>query len=48
MPGMALSLLFNQYEQRRKRAYRGMRHPFLCRPMTGTVKRRIKEHALIV
>jgi len=25
-----------------------MRHPFLCRPMTSTVKRRIKEHALIV
>lgn len=25
-----------------------MRHPFFCRPMTSTVKRKIKEHALIV
>jgi hypothetical protein len=25
-----------------------MRHPFLCRPMTSTVKRRNQEHALIV
>jgi hypothetical protein len=46
---VALSLSFIVHEQqRRKGAYHGMRHPFLCRPMTSTVKRSIKEHALIV
>lgn len=48
--GVALSLLFNGHERTATKRSPSVvcDTPFLCRPMTSTVKRRIKEHALIV